>query len=74
MARHEVFYTSHAEGWTAELASPGAANVVTVSRSTLTETRASMRAAAASQLGIDPGELLLDELVDVGERRYARVA
>jgi hypothetical protein len=72
MARHEVFYTSHAAGWTAELASQ--CIEVTVSRPTLTEARASLRVAAASQLGIDPGELLLEELVDVGERRYARVA
>ncbi|MDX6227988.1 MAG: hypothetical protein QOI76_1378 [Frankiales bacterium] len=71
MATYQVIYTRHAEGWTAELLAPSS---LTLSRSSLAETQAAMRGAAAPWLALEPGEFELEELIDAGERQYARLA
>ncbi|MDX6213245.1 MAG: hypothetical protein QOF82_2332 [Frankiales bacterium] len=70
MAAYQVIYSRHAEGWTAELLAHAP---LTLSRSSLAETQTAMRAAAGPWLAIEPEDLQLEELIDAGERQYARL-
>jgi hypothetical protein len=70
MATYQVIYSRQDEGWTAELVAQAR---LTLSRSSLAETQIAMRAAAAPWLAIDPEDLQLEELIDAGERQYARL-
>ncbi len=71
MPRHPVLYTRFGNGWTAELVGLGGPPL---SADTLAEAQQAVRAAVADHLAVRPDEVALEELVDAGETRYARLA
>lgn len=70
MTRYSVIYTRHGDGWSASI--PDLPDVV-ASGNTFVRTRVAVRAAMGRHLGVDPWDVDLEELVDAGESRYARL-